>query len=115
MIKAIDVKNIFDIPDFELYVNEKFEFQAYDKADETLMYDYVDSARNVRITIDFAVPDFISIFRKESLLELATMEGIEYFSMCWWGVDYGDDEEDEYQIKTFHYRPLCDDSEKYYV
>lgn len=115
METTYDVKNIFDIPNFEDYANEKFEFQAYDKGDNTLMYEFFDQDRNTRITIDFIVEEFSSIFRFETLLELSTMQGIGCFNMCWWSKDYGDDEEDEYKVKSYHYRPFVNESDKNYA
>lgn len=83
MKNPIDVKNIFDIPRFEDYANEDFEFQAYDIGDNTLMYQFIDTEKRLRVNIEFICPTVKSVFLHDTLLELATMDDIEFFQMTY--------------------------------
>ena len=120
-----DVKNIFDIPNFEEYANELFSFNCYDVRDDTLMYSY--SLDKLYISVELIVTELKYIFFTEELLELATMDNIHFFQMTFRQfkeIPEGVDKQEllknpsKYCLpkeKSYCYRPLVDESEKDYL
>ena len=116
MKTTYDVKNIFDIPNFARYANKKFDFQAYDQGDNTLMYEYLDKDLNLTVTVDFIVEKFMAIFRIEKLTELATMDNIEFFQMNFReGISEDENSYIDGNVDSFFFRPHFPENEKTYM
>ena len=124
MNDTIDVKNIFDIPNFEDYADELFSFNCYDVGDSTLIYSY--SLDKLYISVEIIAEDIQYVFFREELLELATMDNIKFFQMTFRQfneIPEGVTIEKLYEnpseyclpdVKSYHYRPLVDESDKNY-
>lgn len=122
--EPIDIKHIFDIPNFEDYANEIFNFNCYDVGDNTLMYSY--SLDKLYISIEIIATDVKYVFFREELLELATMDNIHFFQMTFRQFKVIPEEVDKQELlknpskyclleeKSYWYRPLVDETEKNY-
>lgn len=119
-----DVKNIFDIPNFEEYANELFSFNCYDVGDNTLIYSY--SLDKLYISVEIIAENIKYVFFREDLIELSTMEDIKFFEMTFRQfkeIPEGVTVEDLYEnpskyclpdVKSYAYRPLISESDKDY-
>jgi len=128
MNDLIDVRNIFDIPNFEKYANEMFEFRLYDEADNLLVYFYNDSEKDINVSVEIISDTVKQLFGKEQLLEIATMDNISFFQMNF--INQGVITEESFDIEkakkimigmmegsrtSYAYRPLIEESEKTYL
>ena len=125
MNEPIDVKNIFDIPNFEEYADELFTFNCYDIGDDTLMFSYC--LDKLYISVEIIVTDVKYVFFREELLELATMDNIHFFQMTYRQfneIPKGVTKEMLFdnplaycspKEQSYWYRPLVDELEKNYL
>lgn len=128
MNDLIDVKNIFDIPNFEKYADKMFEFRLYDEADNVVVYFYNDSQNDINVSVEIISDTVKQLFSEEQLLEIATMDNILFFQMNF--INEGVITKESFDIEkakeimigmmqgsrtSYAFRPLIKESEKTYL
>jgi hypothetical protein len=104
-----DVKEIYQIPEIENFLNIEFSFGSYDLDSNIRTYS-LDNENSYSIEISI-ISDESTIFDKEQLSDLITQENIQYFSFSTYLII----DTDEYEKLTeFCYRPFVKESEKKY-
>jgi hypothetical protein len=122
-----DVKEIYQIPEIENFLNIEFSFGSYDLDSNIRTYSLhdfqsydldslnsrtfsLDNEKSYSIEISI-ISDESTIFNKEQLSDLITQENIQYFSFSTYLII----DTDEYEKLTeFCYRPFVKESEKKY-
>jgi len=86
-MNIVEVKNVFDIPNIDKYMDKYFSFENIDFGDRLRCYSY--ELYTEMSTIDLVIINNEGyIFRKELLSDLATSTGLEFFSLTLNGVNY---------------------------